>query len=107
MGSICLQQVISLILHFPAAPLGIISKVLCPMYDLFVCTSQLFIEYCSRDLILEVGVGFVIPISVGVVAVTVVTIHCYVVIVIYRSIRIDVIFSVSPSAKTYAAVILY
>ena len=81
-------------------------QVLSPMYDLFVCISQILIKYCSRDFIVEVGVGFVTPISVGVVAVTVFIIRCYVVTVIYSSIRIGVIFSASPSAKTYAAVIL-
>ena len=41
-----------------------------------------------------------IPISVGVVAVAVVIIRWYVVTAINRSIRIDIIFYVSPSAKT-------
>ena len=45
------------------------------------------------------GVGFVIAVSVGVVAVTVVIISCHIVTVINRIIRIDIIFSDSPSAK--------
>ena len=92
---------------FPCRTFWHHEQVLFLMYDLFVCISQIFIEYYSRELIPEVGVGFVIPISVGVVAVTFVIIRCYVITVIYRIIRIDVIFSVSPSAKTYVAVILY
>ena len=73
---------------FPAAPLGIINKVSFPTYDFFVCT----------DLFPEVG--FVILVSVEVVAVTVVIILCYIATVINHSIRINNIFSVSPSAKT-------
>ena len=68
------------------------------MYDLFVCIAQILFEYCFTDIVPEVG--FVIPISVGVVAVTFVISRCFVVTVIDRSIRIDFIFSVSLSAKT-------
>ena len=50
------------------------------------------------DIIPELG--FVISVSFRVVAVTFVITRCYVVTAINRSIRIDVIFSVSPSAKT-------
>ena len=67
------------------------------MYNLFVCINQIVFEYCSTDIVPEVG--FVIPVSVGVVAVTFVNSRCYVVTVINRISRIDDIFSVSLSAK--------
>ena len=50
------------------------------VYDLFACISQILFKYCSTDIVLEVRL--VIPVSVGVVAVTVVISRCYVVTVI-------------------------
>ena len=52
------------------------------MYDLFVCVIEIVFEYCSTDIVPEVG--FVTRISVGVVFIT---------------FAIDVVFSVSLSAK--------
>ena len=37
-------------------------QVLFPMWDLFVCISQILYEYCSTDIVPEVG--FMIPVSV-------------------------------------------
>ena len=69
-----------------------------PTYDLFVCIVQTLFEYCSTEIVPEVR--FVAPISVGAVAATLVISRYYVVTVINRSIRTDVVFSVSLSART-------
>ena len=95
------RQNMSLIYFFPTASLGIIYKL---MYNLFVCVNQILFDYCSMDLIPEVG--FMIPVSVRVVAVTIVIICCYVVTVINCSIRIDILcFSFCKNSD--AAVICY
>ena len=73
-------------------------QVSLPKYHLFICIIQIFFEYCSTDFVPEVS--FMIPISDGVVAATVVIIRSYVVTVINLSIRIDIIFPAYPSAKT-------
>ena len=52
------------------------------VYDLFVWITEILFEYCSTDIVPEVG--FVTPISDGVVFIT---------------FAIDVVFSVSYSAK--------
>ena len=68
------------------------------MYDLFLWIILILFECCSTHIFPEVD--FVTPISAGVVAVTFVISHYYVITVINRSIRTDVAFSVSISAKT-------
>ena len=86
------------IISFPRRTTWHHQQVSLPTYDLFICIIQIFFEYCFTDFVPEVS--FMIPISDGVVAVTVVIILSYVVTVINLSIRIDIIFPAYPSAKT-------
>ena len=77
---------------FPSCTTRQHKKVLFPMYDLFACIIQILYHLVPEE-------SFVIPVSVWVVVVTVVIIHCYNVSVINHSIKIDIICSVSSSEK--------
>ena len=84
-------------IHFPRSTIWHHNQVSFPLYDIFVCISLILLEYCSTDPLPEVG--FVIPVLVGVTAVSDVIIRCYIVTVINFSIRIDDIFSTFSSAN--------
>ena len=84
-------------IHFPRRTISHHKQVSFPLYDLFVCISLILLEYCSTDLLQEVG--FVIPVVVGVTGVSDVIIRCYIATVINFSIRIDDTFSIFSSAN--------